>query len=463
MMKARHQLILASVLLISGIAGDAYCDESDNRVRAFATELTEASTNGGNRRDLVALQLARKIGLFEAATPEDFVEAVDSERTDQHLTASSSTPGALANLEKPGIADLLALAVERGALTETTSGTNVTFSTTPYAIRTALGENDTPDAWEKLRAWRRISTTATFSSEAVTAGDFSSLLSAGLKYVAIGNRSARDAVLMKEAGKTLNASLIDAAKSKGVSCSEFWNTPFGTALNTGTARAFNTWLENQAAATPATIAAKLEELVIAPSTPLDEDTQAKLSACVAGIGNLDNALELDAAQIKVMAKTYLEAASKNQLSFAGLFTRDPESPYKTFKVLYGRDRGQGFSINANAEINLNDRSRSPAGVALDRVRDYSVELGASSPQLADGRADNTFSLKWYLPQDAGAKDVITVQAKLNIRVTGTFAVPVALTYANQNLTTTATVKKGWQLDFGVAALLDHLLANSMAR
>jgi hypothetical protein len=39
---------------------------------------------------------------------------------------------------KAGIADLINLAIERGAITKTTSGTSFTLQTTPYIIRDRL-------------------------------------------------------------------------------------------------------------------------------------------------------------------------------------------------------------------------------------------------------------------------------------------------------------------------------------
>jgi hypothetical protein len=451
--------LVALALLVVTVTALAQAPEGPIIAGAYAAQLRNAIANpNSTHRDLVALYLAKQLGYFRQSTTQAFIKAADATRTDQQLTGSSSTPGSVTNLEKTGIADLFAVAIERGAVAQAMNGTNTTLSTTPYAMLTTLGTEDTPANWMKLAWARRVSLAGTFSSNTVVSGDFSSFVSGEAKFILLGNRSPRDVGLTSEIGEHLNAAIARVLGNKGVTCSTFFQTTVGAQLPV---EAFDTYVLQHPTATPADLETTLSQLMTLPPT-LDRTTEEKLTACVLGLGELQRAEEVDVAQIKALTDSYLAQNKTRQVTVAYLYQRDPSTAdYTTLKVLLGRDQSPAYSANLNAQLDLNQRSRTTTGTPLKHVRGYSAEAGLTSGRFGGGRGDLTFSVKWYTPKGETGS-ALSAQGKLNIHVTDTFMVPVALTYANRTLAP-ANAKKGLQVDFGVAALLDHLLANALAR
>src|SRR2546421_8257017 len=148
-MTMRHAAFATIALLLTITAGAAAQDSS---ATSFAQALTDQTNDVGN---IVELYVAKQLGFF---VPEQtFIAAVNAQRTDQQTTASSSAPASVSNVEKNGIADILALAIERGKVTETKSADSATLSTTPYAVATFVGLSDTPANWKKYKYARRLS------------------------------------------------------------------------------------------------------------------------------------------------------------------------------------------------------------------------------------------------------------------------------------------------------------------
>src|SRR5688500_10893181 len=134
--------------------------------------------------------------LPEGVTVQDLVDrtaanAVNESRNDQQLGAVPGAAGSTTLAEKAGLPDLLAIAIERGAVTKKKDGNSVTLTTTPYAWLTAFGLRDSTANWQAHRWARRVAISSTFGSDVVEDGDFSTISAAELKYVAYGNRSAR--------------------------------------------------------------------------------------------------------------------------------------------------------------------------------------------------------------------------------------------------------------------------------
>lgn len=125
------------------------------------------------------------------------VHRLEMERTDKQLGASPKSSASTSVAEKPGIAWLLGLALETGAITEKEDKTGVTLSTSPYAFLT-LGVDDTPDIYAKYDWLRRLGISATFPLE--SSGDAkdrnfdpSGVTELSAKYVLYGDRSPRSA------------------------------------------------------------------------------------------------------------------------------------------------------------------------------------------------------------------------------------------------------------------------------
>lgn len=420
--------------------------------KAFDEGVANASADGTNA-NLVILQFARARGELDGVPLTSTMAAIEATRTDQQLTASSSTPGSVANIDKPGIADLLAIALERGALKQEKEGTNVTLSTTPYMVITRFGAGDTPDAWESLAWARRIAVAATFSSEDVTTGDLSSFVSGQVKLVLGGNRSGRDIALLRNVSSDALAKAVGEA---GLSCEAFLQTSVGAMVEQRVTE-FDTWLETNQNASRADIEAKLGTLNFnnVPAA-LEPETLSKLRGCVASQIQMRDAIDADLKTLKAMTDAYIALNKRNQLAATFLYQRDTvKSDYTTLKLIYGREM-TSFTANLNGEISFNQRARNAKDEPIDRVRGYSVETGITSGRMAAGRADMTLSAKWYDSSGDDEDYVLSGQAMLNLHLNPTLRFPIALTYANRTVDD-ANSKEGLQFEFGLAALLDNLV------
>ncbi len=115
-------------------------------------------------------------------------------RTDKQLGATSSGPGSTSLAEKPGIPDLLALALEHGAIEQSVSGTGLTLSTSPYAFVRLL-EPDNAANFEQYGLWRRIGGSVTFDMRTedptVANVDLNQVAEWSLRVRVIGDRSTR--------------------------------------------------------------------------------------------------------------------------------------------------------------------------------------------------------------------------------------------------------------------------------
>jgi hypothetical protein len=86
----------------------------------------------------------------------------ETARTDKQIGSPANSKGSTSAAEKPGWADILGFAVERGAIQQAVSGTTLTLSTTPYAFFVPT-ENDTAAAYSKYGNYRRVALSATFN------------------------------------------------------------------------------------------------------------------------------------------------------------------------------------------------------------------------------------------------------------------------------------------------------------
>ena len=115
-------------------------------------------------------------------------------RTDKQLGATSSGPGSTSLAEKPGIPELLALALEHGAIEQSVSGTGLTLATSPYAFVRLL-EPDNAANFEQYGLWRRIGGSVTFDmrSEDPTIAnvDINQVAEWSVRVRVIGDRSTR--------------------------------------------------------------------------------------------------------------------------------------------------------------------------------------------------------------------------------------------------------------------------------
>jgi len=367
--------------------------------------------------------------------------AVNLQRTDMQLETTSDSPHATSVLEKPGIADLLSLALDRGAIMKTTNGTGLTLSTTPYAIRTGFGARDTETAWKNAVVGRNLSFSATFSSTDVTKGDFSSFTSGEVKYVITGNRSPRDPDLLKKVRSDLSKKFLVADHLRDQACEPQLKSVDKAKID------MDAWLMDHRDASADEIHAHLLETVrTASGDPV-------MKQCVDVIIKGEQLIDIGLEDLTKATQAYLDDKG-DQFSVAALFVRDATiSDYYAAKLLYAHDFSM-LTANVNAEASWNKSSTTSAGAAIQSLRAYSLELGMNSKAFAKGRLDGSASLKASRDEALDAKSVVIGEAKLNIHLNDVLRLPITLSYANRE---TETVKQGWQLNVGVNALLDEVL------
>jgi hypothetical protein len=397
--------------------------------------------------EMIALALAdaqAQAGASEADA--EFRAVINRRRTDVQLGATSNSPNATSVMEKPGIADLLSLALDRGAITKSPSGTGLTLSTTPYAFWTGFGMADTPQRWNKARLARNLSFSATFSSTDVTAGDFSSFTSGEVKWVITGNRSPRDPALLDGVRAKLGAIFLAKDHSTDLACHGLFILPDVTTAEGN----MNTWLRGNPDAPLDQARAQFQKELepVAKSV-----TPEMLNPCIAVIMEGDKSTAAGLDFVTEATKAYL-AAQRPQFSIATLFVRDETlSDYYVAKALFGKDYQQ-VTLNANAEASWNKESTTPEGVPLHRLRAYSGELGLNTKTFANGRIDGSVSAKGSSDEATDAKFLVIGEAKLNLHLNDTMRLPVTLSYANRE---TQTIKQGWQVNVGISALLDDVM------
>jgi hypothetical protein len=434
-----------------------------NATAQTQTELADAYKRvleaGNDPSHLLELYVARQLGVF-SLSQQTFIATINEQRTDQQTTSSSSSPGAVSNVEKSGIADLLALAIERGKVTKTKNGSSATLSTTPYAMQTFFGLPDTPANWEKYVALRRIALSGTFSSDAAGTAEFSSFTSGEAKVILLGARSPRDAVF-NDRMKRLDPTLLAASARQSDSCSTFLSTSFGKEMLDKPFARIAASLES---ATKEDIERQLAAIYPTPPV-MDLESEAALRMCVSSIANLSGAMQLSSRQLQSMVQAYV-TQNPNELSAAVLYTKDATtSDFWTAKILYGFSRPQHLSYNLNAQVDVNRTTSVAAPVAgssaptgsRSRIRAVAVESGVTFGRFSNGRGDSTLSLKFLRPHDAGSHPSLTAQGQINVHFNQLLTVPVALVYSSRE---TDTTKKGLQLNFGITSLLDAFLSNA---
>lgn len=142
----------------------------------------------GNSQRLLAAYLAGERQVLQAAADQ----ARQGPSTNQQNGATAESSGTTTLVEKPGIPELLNMALESGAITRTTSGTSFTLQTTPYLLYSRFGARDTAATWDRLTALRRIGISATFDQGASNSDATRDNFEKGeIKYV-WGERSPRD-------------------------------------------------------------------------------------------------------------------------------------------------------------------------------------------------------------------------------------------------------------------------------
>jgi hypothetical protein len=419
---------------------------------SFDSLLVDATKNPpGFKRieDLLLAYMASEHTLTAAA------QQVNEVRTDVQ-SGTSSTHGSTTLTELPGFADILSLAVERGAVTESTADGSLTLGTTPYAFWTAFGGNDNPANWERYRALRKLALSATFATTSIkNESDFETIQSGEIKYAVFGNRSPRDIAI-----STMSQGPVAEILKKADS--DFDNTCGRQVLN-ASPKAFikaeqqlGDWLKGAKNSTQQSVTQAVADA--AKNIQLSQDQQAALGDCAQAMLSQASASVSAAKKLKSLADAYLEQNGKHQLSVAGSYQRDAKvSDYSTLKILYANNPDASRSTNFNASIDVNHERHDSSSAAIKRIRNYAAEFGVTRARPMEKDMDLSLSAKLNRDNDSG-KSVVLVQGKMDLRFQGGVKLPLSLTYATK---ATSTIQKGFHFSVGMGALMDDFMSKMM--
>lgn len=147
------------------------------------------------RREAVVEQFIERIDLLvtAAVAPDEHVRAIaEANRLDKQVGAGNGAPGSTNLVSSGSVPRVLGFAVESGALTQSVSGTSVTFQTNPVGIVEALTRYVPDDATvdkgtrDTLGVLRRLNVSATFDTGREPGGAFTGsyrqLQQAGLQF-----------------------------------------------------------------------------------------------------------------------------------------------------------------------------------------------------------------------------------------------------------------------------------------
>jgi hypothetical protein len=204
------------VLALLAPAGGAFAQSAPLTTQTAFDDLIAKNPAQPPAGDLIALYLASIGGVtVPVSTQAGFINAANNTRTDMQIGAPPNSAASTTLVEKPASADILSLAIERGAVSQTTDGTALTLTTTPYLLGGFIGIRDSPQNWRDYALLRHLALSATFASatDVEQKGEFSSLDSGQIKWSILGNRSPRDMALHAEFAPLLGPG-ADADKSK---------------------------------------------------------------------------------------------------------------------------------------------------------------------------------------------------------------------------------------------------------
>jgi hypothetical protein len=208
---------------------------------------------------------------------------------------------------------------------------------------------------------------------------------------------------------------------------------------------------------PATAASVRTTLATATAgATFTAEQKASIQTCAAAVASAQDTFTGISARMGALTNAYLALNQQHELSIAGSAQRDATiDDFTTVKLLYGNNAAPKLSLNFNGEVNFNQH---PSHKKLHSVRSFALEAGSTIGRFNEGRFDATISGKLWRNNDTKNKNVGVFQMKGNLYVTSALALPISISFANEPV---ETIQKGWQINIGVASLLDGYLTQSL--
>ena len=343
--------------------------------------------NPGNHPELYLLHLASALPMTRAEA-RDLTKVVEATRVDKQLGAGSSASGTTTVVDKGSVPQVLALAVENGALTRTQSGTTITFRGNPAGIINALSAGSTPVSGPLTRLAFGVTFdanrgAATGESPRFT-GDEQQLSGFSAKYELINNRDPTSEAYQQRIGALYTTSQATSANQRLLAIVE--DVVASLQRNGAHAMAFATWRAESVVAFEAArigpeLVNALDERLVALSTALALTAEERnrlaqyWTAYSELLSNRDDLLAL-AGQGTVMSVEYLN-------------TRPLHEPTQSsIGFIYETSTKAGqIDLTFNAVVSFfNTTAGLPS--ELNRLRDWSVAAQMDAPlgSIIDGRS-----------------------------------------------------------------------------
>lgn len=398
-------------------------------------------------------------------------------RTDKQLGATSSGPGSTTLAEKPGIPDLVAFAVDHGAVEQTISGTGLTLTSSPYAfIRLLRPDNATN--FDQYGLWRRLGVSATFNlqTEDSTQGDFKQLAEWSVRLRVLGDRSTRSRGFTRRWSEVVQPRIQRRlnALSGGISAALNGSPALRDAADSqaaGLRDRIARYLDDSRGAAPerrtgevtGLILSGLKQSVYDPvadgTIPLTEKTSRSITSAVSALSRAHD--ELFQAQEDLGG--ILDELGKSTLLTAAFthHTGMPDGGYSEMKLLFEAHVAP-FDAIVNGFVSLYD----DPDKALDqtRVRDFggTVELEGQvrNPFGRSRRLEPvepiTLAAGYQLSRLKEADQTVHIaQARINIPIATGVSLPISVTYASRGDLVDEDHLRG---NFGFSLDLDKLYA-----
>jgi hypothetical protein len=434
---------------------------------------------------------SEKVGLSELKWQEFTAETM---RTDKQNGASTRAGGSTTLAEKPGFSDLLAFAVEHGAIQKEVSATSLTLSTSPYAIIAAT-QGDTSDIYRKNDFFNRVGVSANF------------------------NLANQDNVLANASRKQLNEWSVKVRlnrdrTARGADFQKFWDRDIlpkiaqrAIVLTTAFTAAFNNQKDlkalhenvfqkfvgptgfvvsnlastasaseaDQVAALKKEILCRLRSEVYKPvkagtTVKVDSEFIALLNNSIVEFAKAQKLAEEGRQDMKDEIKR-LNDKPTSSISYSNLRPASG-SYYSVFKGMYLQKTFSPMKLLANAELAFYHKP--DAKMNQQRIRDIIFALSfegsaGRSPfvntELDESQISYSFTGSYQRMMEnrhvANKKaDIASAQFKLEIPVSTGFKLPLSITYANSS----EEKNKGhFRFNFGFGLDTDKLAALLRAR
>jgi hypothetical protein len=406
-------------------------------------------------------------------------------RTDKQVGSTASGPGSTTLSQKPGIAELLAFAIEHGAIEQSTNGTGVTLSTSPYAF-VRLIEPDNAENFDRFGFWRRIGASATLDTRAedpATGGGIESkqLAEWSVRFRLLGDRSTRSSGFTRKWKEVIQPKVQTRlnALSRGISATIDGTPGLRTAADSARDRLradIESYLGSNAGLAPAQRVPEITRMMLdalqaAVFQPVDSgkiqlservfrDVTRSMSQLVRSHQELFEAQtelgglldELDKSLLLTLEYTHhAKAADLTGFSDMRLLFEDQVAP---------------FTLVVNAFLSVYDDP--DEGIGQEKVRDYGasfdIEGEVGNPfgrrRPSDVVEPITLSVGYQLSRlEEGEEMVHIAQAKARIPISAGVTLPLAVTYASRGVLIDEEHVRG---NFGFSLDLDKFYAISKA-